>query len=1178
ARQNDMEIFAEVRVNDTHDAVGTWEEPHSMMAQFKLDNPDYLVARNQSVYDIVCGKWTAYDFGQPAVREKFLAIVKDLIDNYAGVGGLDGIHFDLYRHGMFFRSVAEGGKASQEEIDAFTQIFADIHQYAEQKGKERGFPILISMRTPDSLGHCKDIGMDLEEWMRRGYVDLLMTTGYAKLESWQTMSDLCHGYGIKYYATDDTAGDSPMYNNGLPAEFKRRSQEAHFGRIASAFQEGADGIHYFNSYFQSAYVNFMRSDYASMAGATKRYYITQFTQIPAERLSISARKHQKNLPQLWCEEPALISPGKTNNYILESGDSAALIAEQGGQVEFLGILYGEISAPQNLQITTQGQEWTYLLSNGRVHYFKIPDTAILAGENEVSISISGEPCSDLDWKTLIQGDRKPSSGPKDGNFRRITNGGAEDLVDTDNDGTPDALAFIDDGTGGPGIFCALPIPGAGTYAGDDFDVNMRFDVQVVSASDDRAVVLRVGDGQHTEVISFTTDKISLLSSGVSVDYTTTEMKSYELQMTDSELILRSGNAESGYSEILRGTLEWTVDDSRAGFKGVDTHVNNLYGCGFYIGSMSNEGTGTAYWKNVAVGQPAGSEIIHDFCVESRSTPPLNPHPMKMCYDIFANYDPWHGGPIGGTPATYFQGYKSQKDSNDKWPLFLTTGNRRWQSTGVVVEVDINVTKGKVVLAASNGGEVIFQVIGPQYTIFPGDSGDLDQGPIALWTGAEPHTRRIDFHSNGKMNYFAFKLDEAGVPQASMNGVARNVTRFLNSSQAAFFTGDPNSGEQRILRWSGVLVKPMSDDAEFEMGQIRIAYDTKIADDNLRAALNEVLSEAPDLPENVVISPDSLITNCDLRYRIGDHPQKLDLSGRGICDLTGMDFALGLIELNLSHNNLSSPYPIRNISVLRKLDLSYNPLLSNTELQYITKRTTDLNLSGNPLLTDFSALGLATKTYLVNLTIDNGAVADISSLAAARDAATLLVRNQVVTIKPEESTFDNPIKGLDGSPVPLDSEWLEEVPGEVGKLRLKEGHPDNFGAGWSLSLKNAGGGDRGTFSGTLIVDTSEPLTVSVEKLWDDADNQDGLRPESIDISLFRAVGAADPALVETKSVTPDADGKWLASFTSLSKYEGMEEIVYTVDEAEVPTGYTKAITGTVAEGVTITNAHTPATVD
>ena len=104
--------------------------------------------------------------------------------------------------------------------------------------------------------------------------------------------------------------------------------------------------------------------------------------------------------------------------------------------------------------------------------------------------------------------------------------------------------------------------------------------------------------------------------------------------------------------------------------------------------------------------------------------------------------------------------------------------------------------------------------------------------------------------------------------------------------------------------------------------------------------------------------------------------------------------------------------------------------------------------------------------------------------------------------------------------------------------------------------------------TFLVTNTEPsVDVSGEKTWDDKNDQDGIRPESIVVSLYAGEGESKE-LLGVKEVTEDDDWAW--TFSDLPKYLNGEEIVYTIVEDEVE-GYTATY-----DGYNITNTHVPET--
>ncbi len=108
------------------------------------------------------------------------------------------------------------------------------------------------------------------------------------------------------------------------------------------------------------------------------------------------------------------------------------------------------------------------------------------------------------------------------------------------------------------------------------------------------------------------------------------------------------------------------------------------------------------------------------------------------------------------------------------------------------------------------------------------------------------------------------------------------------------------------------------------------------------------------------------------------------------------------------------------------------------------------------------------------------------------------------------------------------------------------------------------------NGKVITNTftvpDEKVSIEVNKVWSDSDNANGKRPESIKLQVKNGNTVA-------KEQTVTESDNWKYTFTDLPKYnEQGNEIVYTVDEAEVNENDLKFYTKTV-EGTTITNTLT-----
>ena len=96
-------------------------------------------------------------------------------------------------------------------------------------------------------------------------------------------------------------------------------------------------------------------------------------------------------------------------------------------------------------------------------------------------------------------------------------------------------------------------------------------------------------------------------------------------------------------------------------------------------------------------------------------------------------------------------------------------------------------------------------------------------------------------------------------------------------------------------------------------------------------------------------------------------------------------------------------------------------------------------------------------------------------------------------------------------------------------------------------------------------TPEKVNLTGQKTWNDANNQDNIRPTEIKVRLL-----ADGKDTGKMATASEATG-WKYSFEGLDRYKDGKEIVYSVKEVDVPKGYTSK-----ANGMNLVNSYTPAT--
>ena len=108
------------------------------------------------------------DFARAEVRDQRFAIVDEVLRNYP----VDGCELNLnhYAGGSFFHPDAI-------DADLLTNWIARIHAAVKESDPDRE----LALRIPTSIAGCLSIGLDPEEWIRRGIADVLVAENFAAM-------------------------------------------------------------------------------------------------------------------------------------------------------------------------------------------------------------------------------------------------------------------------------------------------------------------------------------------------------------------------------------------------------------------------------------------------------------------------------------------------------------------------------------------------------------------------------------------------------------------------------------------------------------------------------------------------------------------------------------------------------------------------------------------------------------------------------------------------------------------------------------------------------------------------------------------------------------------------------------------------------------------------------------
>lgn len=160
------------------------------------------------------------------------------------------------------------------------------------------------------------------------------------------------------------------------------------------------------------------------------------------------------------------------------------------------------------------------------------------------------------------------------------------------------------------------------------------------------------------------------------------------------------------------------------------------------------------------------------------------------------------------------------------------------------------------------------------------------------------------------------------------------------------------------------------------------------------------------------------------------------------------------------------------------------------------------------------------------------------------------------------TTDARVAEANAAGVPLTS--------STGRVTIKNGNAE-------IVLSSQGNGEERGFEFEVV--NWPNVHINVTKDWQDGDNRDQKRTDSVEVELYR------DGVATGQTLTLSAANNWSSTFTAeqyehsnnFSESPDDREYVYTVKEITNIPEYDTVVTGSAVDGFTITNTYTPATI-
>ncbi len=381
-KKNRLEVFWSFRMNDTHDAWGSWYGD-LLFPPLKQQHPEWLVSSKEK--RVKHGGWSAMDFGRPEVRDLAVRFIEEVCQGY----DVDGIEMDFCRHALYFKGPAFGTDAGAEELAQMTDMVRRVREVTEREGLRRGRPILVAIRVPDSVEYCGAMGLDVERWLADGLVDMMAVSDYFRLNEWRVSVALGHRYNVPVYPC---LSETRMRD--AEAAKARSSKECYRARALNAWAAGADGVYMFNSFNPRSPLWREMGDPKVLAPLDKVYVIgARGVAVINFWMEDGERRFMKR-PTLSPERPVALKPGEAFTVPLEVGEEPGA-----AQVE-LRVRVKALAEPADLSVKMNGEALANPTAAGAWLTYAVDPARMRKGVNQMEFTLRGESTANLALEDL----------------------------------------------------------------------------------------------------------------------------------------------------------------------------------------------------------------------------------------------------------------------------------------------------------------------------------------------------------------------------------------------------------------------------------------------------------------------------------------------------------------------------------------------------------------------------------------------------------------------------------------------------------------------------------------------------------------------------------------------------------------------------------------------------------
>lgn len=180
ARAAGLRFIPSLRMNDAHFMVDP--DRHPMTSEFWFRHrAEYTIRDSPLGFQAAYGN--LLDYTHAAVRQLRLDTVQEVLDRNRDL--VDGFELDFNRFQVFFpRGRAAAG------APLISDLVREVRRRLDVLSREVGRPLHLFVRVPPSLADCRWAGLEVERWIREGWVDLVSPAQLMTLAGDMPIADL----------------------------------------------------------------------------------------------------------------------------------------------------------------------------------------------------------------------------------------------------------------------------------------------------------------------------------------------------------------------------------------------------------------------------------------------------------------------------------------------------------------------------------------------------------------------------------------------------------------------------------------------------------------------------------------------------------------------------------------------------------------------------------------------------------------------------------------------------------------------------------------------------------------------------------------------------------------------------------------------------------------------------